>query len=68
MNTRYENEPLGSNELKQQAYEAHQKIYSQELEEEIQSLLSAENNAWLKDEFEKLKHKYVIMLNLNQGR
>jgi hypothetical protein len=66
LNTRYENEPLGSKELKQEAYEAHQKIYGQELSEKIQSLLSKENNGSLKEELENLKNTYVTKLNLKQ--
>jgi hypothetical protein len=64
LNTRYQNEPLGSKELKQEAYEDHQKIYAQELEEKIQSLLSTENNAWLKGELENIKHSYITKLSL----
>ncbi len=65
LSTRYENEPLGSKELKRQAYEAHQKIYNEELEEKIQSLLSTENNGDLKGELEDLKRTYVTKLSLN---
>lgn len=64
LNTRYQNEPLASDELKQEAYKEHQKIYTQELEDEIQSLLSSEN-PWLKDELENLKHAYVTKLIYN---
>jgi hypothetical protein len=62
--TLYQNEPLSSKELKQQAYKEHQKIYNQELEDKIQSLLSTEN-PWLKDELESLKHSYVTKLFYN---
>lgn len=64
LNTRYQNEPLSSKELRQQAYKEHQKIYTRELEDEIQSLLSAENS-WLKDELENLKYAYVTKLIYN---
>jgi hypothetical protein len=61
LNTRYQNEPPASNELKQQAYKEHQKIYNQELEDEIQSLLTSET-PWLKDELKNLKHSFVTRL------
>jgi len=63
LNTRYENESLGSKEVKQQAYKEHQKIYSQELEDKIQSLLSVEDLR-LKDELENLKDEFVTKLTL----
>ena len=67
-NTHYQNEPLGSKELKHQAYEEHQQIYAQELEDKLQSLLSPENNAWLKGELENLKHNYISKLSLNNAQ
>lgn len=65
LNTRYENERLASQELKQRAYRDHQKIYEKELDEKMDSLLSHENNEWLKGELENLKHNYVGQLALN---
>lgn len=62
LNTRYQNEPLASKKLNQEAYEAHQKIYNQELEEKIQSLLSEKNNVVLKGELENLKREFVQKL------
>jgi len=64
LKTRYENEKLASKELKQQAFNKHQKLYSKELDEKMQSL-SHDNNE-LKQEMENLKHTYVTKLNLNK--
>ncbi len=64
LNTRYENEKIGKQTL-QQAYRQHQKIYDNELDEKIQSLLSAESNSWLKGELENIKDTYLSKLNLN---
>ena len=64
LKTRYENEKLASEGLKQQAFIEHQKLYSKELNEKMQSL-SHDNNE-LKQEMENLKHTYVIKLNLNK--
>lgn len=64
LKTRYENEKLASKELKQQAFNKHQKLYSKELDEKMQSL-SHDNNE-LKQEMENLKHTYVTKLNLNR--
>jgi len=62
LNTRYQNEALGSRELLQQAYEEHQKIYSNELDKKIQSLLQ-QDNPWLKGELENVKHQYMNKLS-----
>jgi len=64
LKTRYGNEKLASKELKQQAFNKHQKLYSKELDEKMQSL-SHDNNE-LKQEMENLKHTYVTKLNLNK--
>jgi len=66
LNIRYQNEALSPKELKQQAYKEHQKIYNQELEDEIQSLLS-KGNLQMKDELESLKYFYVIKLIYNNN-
>jgi hypothetical protein len=67
LKTRYENESLGSDRLKRQAYMDHQKIYSQELDEKIKYLLNDPGNVWLKGEMENLKHTYVAKFSLNQS-
>jgi len=64
LKTRYENEKLASKELKQQAFNKHQKLYSKELDEKMQSL--SHNNNELKQKMENLKHTYVTKLNLNK--
>ncbi len=66
LSTRYENEKT-DDETMQQGYSAHQKLYGQELDEKIQSLLSSEDNVSLKGELEHLKHAYVTKLTLNQS-
>lgn len=64
LNTRYENEKVDKQTL-QQAYREHYKIYEKELDEKVQSLLSAESNSQLKGELEKIKETYLSKLNLN---
>lgn len=64
LNTRYENEKVDKQTI-QQAWWEHQKIYEKELDEKIQSLLSAESNSQLKGELENAKHAYLSKLNLN---
>lgn len=59
LNTRYENERLGSEELRQRAYHDHKKIFEQELDEKIHSLLGQEENDWLQGELQNLKHQYL---------
>jgi hypothetical protein len=59
LNTRYENERLGSEQLRSDAYRDHQKIFEEELNEKIKSLMQNENNPWLKGELENLRHKYT---------
>lgn len=64
LKTRYENEKLASEELKQKAYEEHQQLYSKELDEKMKSL-SHDNNL-LKRKMEDLKQTYVTKLSLNK--
>ena len=59
LNTRYENERLGSEELRQRAYQDHRNIYEQELDEKIHSLLRQGENDWLQGELQNLKHQYL---------
>jgi hypothetical protein len=66
LKTKYENEKLASEELKQQAYADHQKLFSKELDEKMQSLLQG-NNKELKHEMEDLKQTYVTKLSLNRS-
>jgi len=61
LKTKYQNEELGSNQVRQQAYTAHQKIYSRELEEKIQALSKEDNEA--KQKMENMKDNYVTKLN-----
>ena len=64
LKSRYENEKLASEELKQQAFSEHQKLYSKELDEKMQSLSHGSNE--LKQEMENVKQTYVIKLSLNK--
>jgi len=66
LKTRYENEKLASDELKQQAFDEHQKLYSKELDEKMQSLSHEDKE--LKHEMENLKETYVTKLSLNKPR
>jgi hypothetical protein len=59
LNTRYGNEKVDK-QIIQQAWWEHQKIYDEELDEKIKSLLSAESNSQLKGELENVKHAYLI--------
>lgn len=66
LNTRYENKKIDT-ETMQQAYRNHQEIFSQELDEKVQSILTAENNSRLKTELGNLKQTYLSKLNLKQS-
>jgi hypothetical protein len=63
LNTRYENEKPGK-ELLQQAYKEHREIFTKELDERIQSLLSSENNSGLKENLENIKDTSLSKLEL----
>jgi hypothetical protein len=58
LNTRYQNESVGSEEL-QKAYSDHKLIYSKELEQKAQELLENGNSDSAKKELQDLKEKYV---------
>lgn len=63
LNTRYENEKPGK-EVLQQAYKEHREIFTKELDERIQSLLSSESNSGLKENLENIKDTYLAKLPL----
>ena len=64
LNTSYENKKIDKQTM-QQAWWEHQKIYEKELDEKVQSFLSAESNSQLKGELENIKNTYLSKLNLN---
>ena len=66
LKTRYENEPMSSKEMVADAYEAHQKIYRDELEEKIKSLLADEKDDIAKSELENLRDTFLDKLNLTK--
>jgi hypothetical protein len=66
LKTKYENEKLASEELKQRAFTEHKKLYSKELDEKMQSLSHGDNE--LKHKMEDLKQTYITKLNLNKPR
>jgi hypothetical protein len=63
LNTRYENEKIDKQTI-EQAWREHQKIYHRELDEKIQTFLSAESSSQLKGELENIKHTYLSKLKL----
>lgn len=65
LNTRYENERLGSEEVKRRAYRDHREILEQELDDKINSFFSHEKNEWLRGELQNLKHEYLDKLSIN---
>lgn len=63
LNTRYENEKPGK-EVLQQAYQAHRVIFKRELDEKIQSILSAESIDGLKENLVNIKDTYLSKLHV----
>ena len=63
LNTKYQNEPMSSKELKGKAYEEHTKIYRKELEQKANELLQNEKDESLKQELDNLKQEYINKLN-----
>lgn len=63
LNTRYENEKPGK-EVSQQAYEAHRVIFKKELDEQVQSILSAESSDGLKENLVNIKDTYLPKLHV----
>lgn len=66
LETRYSNEDLGSKELLQEGYSEHQKIFSKELDEKIESLRqqSKDDNHELND----VKERYLKKLTPDQAQ
>ena len=63
LNTHYENEKPDKEEL-QKAYHEHREIFTKELDNRIQSILSSESNSGLKEDVEKIKDAYLSKLEL----
>ncbi len=63
LNTHYENEKPDKKVL-QQAYQAHREIFKKELDENFQSLLSAESDSGPKEDLENIKKTYLSKLEL----
>ena len=63
LNTRYENAKPGK-EVLQQAYQAHRDIFKKELDEKIQSILSAESSDGLKESLVNIKDTYLPKLRV----
>lgn len=62
LNTKYQNEPMSSKELKRKAYDEHTKIYRKELEQKENELLQNEKDESLKKELDNLKQRYLNKL------
>ncbi|GAC1590115.1 MAG: hypothetical protein NVS3B8_03890 [Chitinophagaceae bacterium] len=61
LDTRYQNRELASDDLKQQAYQEHQKIFEKELADKIGELLT-EDNQFLRPALIELKESFVEKL------
>ena len=66
LNTRYENEKIDKETMKL-AYAEHQKIYSKELEDKINSLPSGDKNEELKSELQNASRSFLAKLSLKQS-
>ncbi len=64
LSVRYQNEKI-DNETKQKAYQAHQKIYTDELNEKINAILADNENEDIESELQNLKTEYISKLNGN---
>ena len=58
LETRYQNRELASNNLLQEAYKAHRKIFEKELADKIEELLTEENQ-FLRPALLELKERFV---------
>lgn len=61
LDTRYQNRELASDDLKQQAYKEHKKIFQEELSEKIEELLN-ESNQFLRPALNHIKDKLIEKL------
>ena len=65
LNTRYQNESV-DNGTKQKAFENHRRIFKEELDEKMQSLLKDDKDESLKNKLETIKQTYLTKWSLNQ--
>ncbi len=65
LNTRYENEKPDK-ETMEQAFIVHRKIYLQELDEKLTSVLSSQKNDELNNEFEDIKKTSIAKFDENK--
>ncbi len=61
LNTRYQNTELGQSTLNE-AYNTHQKMYKEELDEKIKQLTASSGNEELTSELQEHKETYVSQL------
>ena len=61
LETRYQNRELASNNLLQEGYQEHQKIFEKELADKIEKLLT-EDNQFLRPALIELKERFVEKL------
>jgi len=64
LNTRYwyEGQERVSEDTRRNAYYDHRRIFERELDEKMGSLLSDENNSWLKGDLDNAKQNYLDKL------
>lgn len=61
LETHYQGRELASNDLKQQAYTGHKKIFEKQLADKIEELLT-EDNQFLRPALNELKERFVEKL------
>lgn len=67
LDTRYQDRPLDSEALLQDAYKEHQAIFSGQLDEKMKELVAANNNADQLKEMESIKQSYIDKLNAHKS-
>ena len=63
LKTRYENQAMSSKETVADAYNAHQKIYGNELDEKIKSLSESQKNDQAIRELEEMRNTFYDKLS-----
>jgi len=66
LNTKYQNQSVERTTMKK-AFDDHRKIFQNELDQKIQSLIPGGENRWLEGELGNLKQMYMAKLELNRS-